>query len=70
MTKQDFINLGGKEWNNHGKERVYINKAIYEEHFFPAAAIIEKWNKIYFDCEKNALIRQYRNKKPKIEIQY
>ena len=70
MNKQDFIKLGGKEWNNHGKERVYITAAIYKEHFFPASALSDKSNKFFYDCKTNALMRSYKGKKPTVEFQY
>lgn len=68
MNKQDFLNLGGKEWNQHGKERVYINAAVFNE--LMSTSLGDTNNKFFFDCSANALMRSYKNKKPQIEVQY
>ncbi|EOD9110358.1 hypothetical protein ACQSNQ_004504 [Vibrio parahaemolyticus] len=68
MNKQDFINMGGKEWSKDGMERVYINSDIYNE--LMGRNLSDKTNKFFFDCAANALMRSYKGGKPKIEIQY
>ena len=68
MTKQDFLKLGGNEWNQHGKERVYISAEAFNE--IAETSFSEKTNKFFFDCQTNALMRSYKGKKPTVEIQY
>ena len=68
MTKQDFINLGGKEWVKGEMERVYINADVFNE--IKSTNLSDKTNKFFFDCKTNALMRSYKGKKPKVEAQY
>jgi len=68
MTKQDFINMGGKVWEKHGKNRVYINAEQFNE--LRGTAFGDNNNRFFFDCETNALMRSYKGKKPAVEIQY
>lgn len=68
MTKQDFIKLGGKEWTKDGMERVYISAKIFNE--LMSTGLGDSNNKFFFDCKTNALMRRYKNKAPKIEVQY
>ena len=68
--KTKLIELGGKEWNNHGKERVYIDSNIYNkfvlEHTGEEEGVRygERNNKIFYDVEQNAIMRSYKGKKP------
>ena len=68
MNKQDFIELGGKEWSKGSIERVYISAEIYNE--LMGTSLGENNNKFFFDCSKNALMRSYKGKSPKVEVQY
>ncbi|MGY8897748.1 MAG: hypothetical protein ACKVI8_06920 [Paraglaciecola sp.] len=68
MTKQDFINLGGKEWAKEGMERVYITSDIFNK--LVNTSFSDSNNKFFFDVKLNALMRSYKGKKPKVEIQY
>ncbi|MGL4615940.1 MAG: hypothetical protein ACRCVV_19040 [Shewanella sp.] len=68
MTKQDFINMGGKEWNKDSMSRVYINADQFNE--ICGTALSDKTNKFFFDCNTNALMRSYKGKKPQVEVQY
>ena len=68
MTKQDFIELGGKEWNEHGKSRVYIYSEVFNE--IMGTSFSDNNNKFFFDCDRNALMRSYKGKKPQLEKQY
>lgn len=68
MTKQDFINMGGKEWNKESISRVYINAAQYNE--LRGTNLSDNTNKFWFDCNTNALMRSYKGKKAQVEVQY
>ena len=68
MTKQDFLDLGGKEWVKDDMERVYISDKVYNE--LMGTNLGERNNKFFFDCKNNALMRSYKGKKPAIEVQY
>lgn len=68
MTKQDFIELGGKEWEKNGMERVYINASIFNKLF--GTAYGDNTNKFFFDCNENAVMRSHKGKKPQIVKRY
>jgi len=69
-----MIELGGNEWEKNGMERVYINNDILnslrEERGLSTASFGETNNKIFFDVKANAVMRSYKRKKPRVEIQY
>ncbi|MGH1438226.1 MAG: hypothetical protein ACRBG0_27580 [Lewinella sp.] len=69
-TKKELLNMGGKEWNNHGKERVYITCDIFNKFTDRSYRLKDSNNKFFFDLAKNAIMRSYKGKKPTIEIQY
>ncbi len=69
MTKQDFVQLGGKEWSKGDMERVYINAETFNS-LFETTNFSDNTNKFFFDCKTNALMRSYKGKKPMIEKQY
>ncbi len=69
-----IIKMGGKEWSQHGKSRVYFNCEVYnklleESEMYPVS-LSEGKNKFFFDEDENAVMRSYKNKKPTISIQY
>lgn len=68
MKKQDFLNMGGKEWIKGDIERVYINADMFNAMF--NTRLSDNTNKFFFDCKINALMRSYKGKKPKVEAQY
>lgn len=68
MNKQDFIELGGKEWAKDGMDRVYISAEIYNK--LMHTNFSDSNNKFFFDCNTSALMRSYKGKKPKVEAQY
>lgn len=68
MTKQDFIQLGGKEWVKNDIDRVYITADIFNS--LVGTAFGDSNNKFFFDCKTNALMRSYKSKKPQVEVQY
>lgn len=68
MTKDKMIELGGKEWVKGGIDRVYIDADIFND--IMGTSLGDRNNKFFFDCKKNALMRSYKGKMPKIEIQY
>lgn len=68
MNKQDFIDLGGKEWIKDEMERVYISAEIFNSLF--GTSLSDKTNKFFFDSKTNALMRSYKGKKPQVEKQY
>ena len=68
MTKQDFLDLGGKEWISGNMERVYLSADIFNK--LCGTSLGERNNKFFFDCKTNALMRSYKGKKPQVEIQY
>lgn len=68
MTKQDFIELGGKEWIKGEMERVYVNAEIFNN--LADTRFSDSKNKFFFDCKTNALMRSYKGKKASVEIQY
>jgi len=68
MTKQDFIELGGKEWVKGEIDRVYINSEIFNR--LCDTSFSDSKNKFFFDCKTNSLMRSYKNKKPQIEKQF
>lgn len=68
MNKQDFLNLGGKLWEKAGMKRVYINAEIFNK--LEGTSLSDNTNKFFFDCNTNALMRSYKNKKPAVERQY
>lgn len=69
-----MIELGGKEWNKEGMDRVYITNEILNvllsEQGKGSVNYGERNNKIFFDVKVNAVMRSYKGKKPKVEIQY
>jgi len=68
MKKQDFINMGGKLWEKHGKTRVYINAEQFNRTC--ETSFGDSNNRFFFDCETNSLMRSYKGKKPKVELQF
>ena len=68
MRKQDFIDLGGKEWIKGEMERVYISSEVFNK--LMGTSLGDNNNKFFFDCKTNSLMRSYKSKKPKIEAQY
>jgi hypothetical protein len=68
MTKQDFINKGGKLWIKNDMERVYITSEVFNE--IMKTGLGDNNNKFFFDCKTNRLMRSYKGKKAKIEKQY
>ena len=68
MTKQDFIEIGGKEWIKGNIERVYINADIFNK--LMDTNFSDNKNKFFYDCKTNSLMRSYKNKKPSIEKKY
>tara|TARA_R110000824_G_scaffold189834_1_gene371257 strand:+ start:661 stop:891 length:231 start_codon:yes stop_codon:yes gene_type:complete len=69
-----IIDLGGKEWIKNEMHRVYINNSILnvllDELNKGPVNFGETNNKIFFDVKANAVMRSYKGKKPKIEIEY
>ena len=68
MTKQDFIDLGGKEWMMRDMERVYISAEIFNRLYNTSFG--DNNNKFYFDCKTKAVMRCYKGKRPILEISY
>jgi len=68
MNKQDFLNLGGKEWIKNDMERVYIKADAFNS--IKGSMFSDSNNTFFFDCKMNALMRSYKGKKPQVEIQY
>lgn len=68
MNKQDFINLGGKEWTKDDMERVYISASIFNK--LMGTALGDGNNKFFFDCKTKKLMRSYKGKKPVVEADY
>jgi len=68
MTKQDFIELGGKEWKKGDIERVYINADVFNN--IMDTNLGDRNNKFFYDCKTNALMRSYKHKKAFVEKQY
>jgi len=68
MTKQNFLDLGGKEWQKDDKERVYINSEIFNK--IMDTSFSDSKNKFFYDCKTKSLMRSYKNKKPTVEKQF
>lgn len=68
MTKQDFIELGGKEWIKGDICRVYINADIFNN--ICGTSFGDNNNKFFYDTKSKSLMRSYKGKKPTVEIQY
>lgn len=72
--KNKIIELGGKEWIKDDMERVYIDNAILNVLETEKELINSNFgtnnNKIFFDVKANAVMRSYKGKKPKVQIQY
>ena len=72
--KSKIIDLGGKEWIKNDMHRIYINNSILNvllgELSKGPVNFGETNNKIFFDVKANAVLRSYKGKKPKIEIEY
>jgi len=68
MTREHFIALGGKEWKKGKHHRVYITSDVFNE--LMETRFSDRSNKFFFDCNKNALMRSYKNKAPKTEKQF
>lgn len=68
MTKQDFLNLGGKEWVKGDHSRVYIKADAFNE--LMGTSFGDNNNSFYFDCNSNKLMRSYKGKKPTVEVSY
>jgi len=63
-----FIEKGGKLWEAHDKCRVYLDAEIFNEEV--GTRFGDNNNKFFYDCDKNALMRSYKGKKPQIEVEY
>ncbi len=65
-NKQRLISLGGKEWNKHDKESVYITNEILntllDEKNLSPVNYGKRNNKIFLDVKTNIIMRNYKNK--------
>lgn len=68
MTKQEFIEMGGKEWIKGDMERVYLDAETFNN--LRETSFGNSNNKFFFDCKKKALMRSYKGKSPKIVEQF
>lgn len=67
-AEKEFLAMGGKMWEKNDMKRIYINAEQFNE--LMGTAFSDKSNKFFFDCNSNALMRSYKNKKPNVEVQY
>ena len=71
-NKARIIGMGGKEWVKNGMDRVYISCAILNvlraEKELAQVNYSESSNKMFFDTEKNAVMRSYKGKAPVLEL--
>ena len=73
--KQKLIEMGGKEWVQHGKDRVYITCDIlnkFSESIGQSTGynLNESKNKIFYDVDLNSVMRSYKGGKPTIEFRF
>lgn len=68
QCEDDFIKMGGKEWIKGEIKRVYIKAEVFNK--LMDTNFSDNKNKFFYDCNTNALMRSYKNKKPIIEKQY
>ena len=65
-NKQRLISMGGKEWNKHDKESVYITNEILntlrDEKGLSLVNYGKRNNKIFLDVKTNIIMRNYKNK--------
>ena len=73
LTKENILALGGKEWIKNDMERVYMSNEVLnkvlEEKGLDTVNYGERNNKIFFDCKTGNIMRSYKGKKPKIEVE-
>ena len=70
QIKKEIIELGGKEWSNHGKNRVYMTCEIFNKVTKSACRLNDSKNKFFYDLDQNAILRSYKGKKATVEHQY
>lgn len=72
--KEKIIQLGGKLWEKNGLSRVYIScdilNKLEEESGKMLSNFGERNNKLFYDEEKNAVMRSYKSKAPQIELKF
>lgn len=65
-NKQRLIELGGKEWNKHDNESVYITNEILntlrDEKGLSQVNYGKNNNKIFLNVKTNIIMRNYKNK--------
>lgn len=65
-----LFGMGLKTWEAHGKKRIYMSVAQFNEVTGANYTLNDRKNRIFYDFEANAILRSYNGKRPKIEVQF
>lgn len=72
FDKDYFLSLGGREWTQHGHDRVYITCDVLNKFLTEIGEGTvnygERNNRIFFDAQENAVMRSYKQKKPSVVV--
>ena len=65
-----LLDLGLKVWEKGSMKRIYMTCKQFNQVTGRDYQLNDRKNKIFFDFEKNAIMRSYNNGRPQIEVQY
>ncbi len=65
-----LLEMGLTVWQNHGKKRIYMSCEQFNEVTNRDYSLNSRNNKIFYDFATNAIMRSYKGKAPKIEVQF
>lgn len=68
--QEKLIEMGCTIWEKHGKKRIYMTVAQFNEATGRTYSLNDSNNKIFYDYAANAIMRSYKGKRPTIEIQF
>lgn len=67
---EQILEVGGKLWESHGFKRIYMTCDQFNQVTGRDYNLNANNNKIFYDFDKNAIMRSYKNKRPNVEVQY
>ena len=65
-----LLGMGLKVWEKGNMKRIYMTCKQFNQATGRDYQLNDRKNKIFFDFEKNAIMRSYNNGRPQIEVQY
>ena len=65
-----LLGMGLKVWEKSNIKRIYMTCKQFNQVTGRDYQLNDRKNKIFFDFEKNAIMRSYNNGRPQIEVQY